>query len=1330
VDLLRHDVGHEPGALPLLSHALFETWQRRRARTMTMSGYSSSGGVRGAIAETAEAVFSDQFNEKQQEIARRIFLRLTELGDENASSDTRRRATFEELILKPEEASTTQAVLKALADARLISTSEDSAEVAHEALIREWPTLRGWLESNREGLRVHRHLTEAAQEWLASGRNPELLYRAGRLVQALEWRLDHPEEINTLESEFLEASEHWLEQESAEKEAQRRQQLEAAQKLAQAESQRAEEQAGAALRLRRRALYLASALVVAVGMGLAALFFATRARQAVLTEQSQQRIAFSRELAAASTSNLDVDPERSLLLSREAVSTTYTVDKTWTKEAEQALHNALLASRLELTLRGHTDSVVGVAFSPDGKQIGTASEDGTVRIWDSEKGQELSILMTNATHGRPGITFSPDGKQVAAIAGSNNAGIWDAATGRQLIILQGHTDWVSGIAFSPDGKRVATASEDRTARVWDATDGRELLVLRGHSAAVWDIAFSPDGKIIATAGEEGWVKLWETDSGTLRATILAHRAPVNSVAFSPDGQWIATAGGDRTAKIWNAATGSELLVLRGHTDFVSRVDFSPDGTRLATSGGDGTARIWDTLTGQELLSLKGHTAPVTGVAFDPICPAQEQTLTESCGARLATASWDGTAKIWNISLNRELLTLSTRDAPVRAFSADGRRLAAGYMDGAVRMWDISGPLGQALGKNEAISEAPDELLKGSAGEAPIHAITFSPDGTLLAAASEDGTTKVWGLKEGAELFTLQGHTASVETMAFSKDGTHLVTAGLDYTVKVWDLRQPDGGAAPIQSISLANWCFAVAFSPDGNYVATGTNDGIAKVWDITAGKEVLSLRGHSGPIWGISFNADGTRLATASDDSTVIIWDVVKGKEWLRLGGHTGPVNALAYNVDGSRLATASQDGTVKLWDNSSGRELLSLPGNATAVMGIAFSSDGARLSTASDDGLARYYLLGMQDLLVLAQERTTRQFSVDECLQYLHRSDADCAQYSTPAAPAAEENITGDVVKPATGKSKACLVIDEAGVRDEFYNQMTYEGIKSLEQEFGWETAIFESRGPADYDRQMASSLSAGCSLIITPNPFGFSDLTRTAASTNPELKFLIMETSYDTPLDNLRVEEYATDQAAFLAGYTAASVTRTGKVGTFGGVNFPGVTIFMDGYARGIAYHNKVHGTQVELLGWDMQKRDGLFVGNFDSIEAGYFIGKDLIKQGADIILPVAGQVGLGTATAAQETTGVYVIGVDTDWAVTYPEFADVILTSIQKRMDTSVLTAVEAIQEGDFTGGQHPGTLENRGVGLAPFHSLDGIVSPETKKELENITAEIISGNIDTR
>ncbi|HSJ88587.1 MAG TPA: helix-turn-helix domain-containing protein, partial [Anaerolineales bacterium] len=474
VDLLLHDVGQEPGALPLLSHALLETWQRRRGRTLTLSGYAASGGVRGAIAETAETVFSDQFTHEQQAIARRIFLRLTELSDETSTADTRRRATFNELILKPEEAVTTHDVLKVLADARLITTSEDSAEVAHEALIREWPTLRSWLEDNRDGLRLHRHLTEAAQEWLLMNREPDLLFRGARLAGAREWAASHAEELNSLEHDFLNASVEHSERESTEREAQRQRELDL-------QKQRVEEQQQTAGQLRRRALFLSAALIVAALLAVTALTFNQRANQ-------QARLSASRELAAASISNLTVDPERSILLALEAVS------KEDTPEAEDALHQAILNSRVRLTLRGHHAGLTNVAVSPDGKRIATSSLDGTARLWDTATGKELFTLQSH-TDEVWGVAFSPDGTRLVTSSSDHTAIVWDVVSGQALVILAGHTDGITLAIFSPNdgGRRVATASDDGTAKIWDAKTGKELLTLSGETGRINSIAFSPDG---------------------------------------------------------------------------------------------------------------------------------------------------------------------------------------------------------------------------------------------------------------------------------------------------------------------------------------------------------------------------------------------------------------------------------------------------------------------------------------------------------------------------------------------------------------------------------------------------------------------------------------------------------------------------------------------------------------------------------------------------------------------------------------------------------------------------------------------------------------------
>jgi basic membrane protein A len=214
--------------------------------------------------------------------------------------------------------------------------------------------------------------------------------------------------------------------------------------------------------------------------------------------------------------------------------------------------------------------------------------------------------------------------------------------------------------------------------------------------------------------------------------------------------------------------------------------------------------------------------------------------------------------------------------------------------------------------------------------------------------------------------------------------------------------------------------------------------------------------------------------------------------------------------------------------------------------------------------------------------------------------------------------------------------------------------------------------------------------------------------------------------------MQDYATNQAAFLAGYTAASVTKTRKVGVFGGIGIPSVTDFMDGFALGITYYNKTNGTDVELLGWNPENPDvGLFVGDFCCAAEGREITQQLLVQGADVILPVAGtDVGVGALYAVKTHKNSYIIGVDTDWAVTYPEYAEIILTSVMKQYDVSVIEAVKAIEEKRFVGGLHVGTLETSEVGLAPFYKLDDLISADVKADLEQIRKDIIAGVIKTR
>ena len=313
----------------------------------------------------------------------------------------------------------------------------------------------------------------------------------------------------------------------------------------------------------------------------------------------------------------------------------------------------------------------------------------------------------------------------------------------------------------------------------------------------------------------------------------------------------------------------------------------------------------------------------------------------------------------------------------------------------------------------------------------------------------------------------------------------------------------------------------------------------------------------------------------------------------------------------------------------------------------------------------------------------------------------------------------------PAT---KACQVTDTGGIDDRSFNATAWKGVQDSMAQLGVEGKYLESQQQTDYEKNIGAFLEEGCDIIITVG-FLLGDATAAAAQANPDQKFSIVDYAYDPVIPNVLGQVFSTDQAAFLAGYVAAGMTQTGVIGTFGGIQIPTVTVFMDGYALGADYYNQKHGTSVEVKGWDPASQTGLFTGNFESTDDGRRMGESLMDECADINMPVAGPVGLGTAAAAVERGGTYIIGVDADWVNTNPQYAEITLTSVLKNMDITTVNAVKSVQDGTFQGGVTVGTLENGGVGLAPFHNLDSMVSAELKAELDEVAKGIIAGDIPT-
>ncbi len=329
----------------------------------------------------------------------------------------------------------------------------------------------------------------------------------------------------------------------------------------------------------------------------------------------------------------------------------------------------------------------------------------------------------------------------------------------------------------------------------------------------------------------------------------------------------------------------------------------------------------------------------------------------------------------------------------------------------------------------------------------------------------------------------------------------------------------------------------------------------------------------------------------------------------------------------------------------------------------------------------------------------------------------ADSTAPADSAAPA-DSTATGD------GSGLVCEVTDTGGVDDKGFNQIAWEGLQRAADDFGFQAEVLESASDADYAPNIQGFIDKGCDLIVTVG-FLLGDATQAAAEANPDQQFAIVDYGYETPIPNVQTLNFASDQPSYVAGYLAAGMTETGKVATFGGLEIPTVTVFMDGFLEGVNYYNDQNGTSVEVLGWD--GTTGTFAGNFENLDDGKNIASSFADEGADIVFPVAGPVGLGSSAFATETGGIRIIGVDTDLFVSNPTDGPVYLTSVLKKIDEAVYASVESIVVNGENGGSYLGTLENDGAGIAPYHDQEGDVPAELQTQVTDLIAAIIAGDV---
>lgn len=917
-----NDVEGEPGAMPLLQHALWMLWKRRHGLWLMTREYQDFGGIRQAIASTAEDVYG-LCNEMDQGRMRDIFLRLTHLGEGMDGRDTRRRILLTDLIPAGQGFSPTTLLLDRLANARLIvktvSGDQTQVEVAHEALIRHWERLQGWLNEDRDKLRLREGVSEFAKEWDKAKRDESLLnHRGGRLEDALLFRQDARYGLTALEQEYLNECAALRQREQLARERRQRWTVIASVTAAViflilgafglVKSQEASAQASAAQ---------ANANVASTERANADSARAT----AVFNEQEalhQAQIALAHQLSAqAQNLNLTLNSKQPLafLLAIQSAKLSPSA------EAFQVLLGRNLAAR-PVSSVAHAERVYAVAFSPDGGSFASGSWDNTLRVWEASTGQEISRM----THEDRlySIAFSPNGRYLVSGSKDNTSRVWEAATGREVARMT-HEDRVYSVAFSPEDRYVISGSADGTARVWEAATGREISRMT-HTDRVYTVSFSPDGKYVVSGSYDFTACVWEADTGKVSACVI-HDDLVYAAAFSPDGKYVVSGSSDGTARVWEAATGREISRMT-HDDAVGLAAFSPDGNYVVSGSygtWDYTARVWEAATGREI-SRTTHDNIVYSVAFSPD------------GKYVASGSVDGTARVWEAATAREVARMTHDDTVYSvAFSPNGNYVVSGSLDKTARVWEVA--TGDAvryiLFDNTACSSA------------------FSSDGRYVAAGSTDHTIHIFDVGTGEEIARL-AHEDAACPFAFSPDSKYIATGGNDDTARVWEVAAEREVARMLHDGDI----WSVAFSPDGEYVVTGGADKTAHVWEAATGQEVARVT-HEDMVALVAFSPDGKYVVSGSWDDTVRIWEAVNGREVARVV-HDNNISSIAFSPDGKYAASGSADNVVRVWELVTGTEVAHMSHDGT-VTAIAFSADGRYAVSGSGDGLARVWELSSQ---------------------------------------------------------------------------------------------------------------------------------------------------------------------------------------------------------------------------------------------------------------------------------------------------------------------------------------------------------------------------------
>jgi WD40 repeat protein len=623
-------------------------------------------------------------------------------------------------------------------------------------------------------------------------------------------------------------------------------------------------------------------------------------------------------------------------------------------------------ARLSCPPMMHSNRVTSAKFSRDGRRVVTSSADNTAWVWDASSGRTVSGPLTHKAEIND-AEFSPDGQLVVTSSDDQSARVWEASSGRPITDPLPHPAKVELAHFSPDGKMLVTLCDDRVARLWDARNGRSILRPLHHGGGppqphfLKEADFSPDGTLLATIAMEGQTRVWSCRTGEL-INKLEHGAPgALCVRFSPDGRRLAISLYTNSTVVWNLATNPPQTISLPHHGIGRSVEFSPDGERVVTASHDKTAQVWDAVSGKPIGQPLAHGHYVASATFSPE------------GLRVVTASSDQTIRVWDAETGEPLTEpIEVESGAFYAqFHPDGQRVLTASNGKAVLIWDVSQAASLTLHLGRPVWSAgfsrdakafvvgaqlgdvvARDVLTGNVltnledqkfcARCTVNDVAFSPDGQLIAAATEGGVIAVFDRNSGRQLRPARiAHGDQVVCARFSHDGRKLASASWDFTARVWEPRTGEPLTDPLRHQTRLKW---VEFSPDDRFILTASEDALARIWDARNGTLVRELS-HDGELLSAHFSSDGTRVLTASSGLTATIWDMHTGK-LLGTLPHAIGVRSALFSPNGQLIVTASgRTGELRLWDATNFRPLTEPFGEGEC---IDFSPDGQRLIGAS----------------------------------------------------------------------------------------------------------------------------------------------------------------------------------------------------------------------------------------------------------------------------------------------------------------------------------------------------------------------------------------------